>query len=119
MVPTTRIERQGIGFVVTTMADGTWQTVKTIASLPDKLYHVTRAALGLEQRDPTGPMSVVGAGRVAGELTSQQGTPFSDRFFSVIALMAGLNLFLGLINLVPLPPIDGGGADWAPISGSR
>ncbi len=107
--PAVATQRQGVGFVVTTMADGTWQTVKTIASLPDKLYHVTRAALGLEQRDPTGPMSVVGAGRVAGELTSQQGTPFSDRFFSVIALLAGLNLFLGLINLVPLPPFDGGG----------
>jgi membrane-associated protease RseP (regulator of RpoE activity) len=28
---------------------------------------------------------------------------------SLIMLLAGLNLFLGLINLVPLPPFDGGG----------
>ena len=41
------------------------------ASMPVKLYHVGRAALGLEQRDPNGPMSVVGAGRVAGEMASQ------------------------------------------------
>ena len=27
----------------------------------------------------------------------------------MIPLLAGLNLFLGLINLVPLPPFDGGG----------
>ena len=33
----------------------------------------------------------------------------ADRFFSLILLLAGLNLFLGLINLVPLPPFDGGG----------
>jgi membrane-associated protease RseP (regulator of RpoE activity) len=26
-----------------------------------------------------------------------------------VSLLAGLNLFLGLINLVPLPPFDGGG----------
>ena len=31
-----------------------------------------------------------------------------DRFLSVLLLLAGLNLFLGLFNLVPLPPLDGG-----------
>ncbi|MCW2808478.1 MAG: zinc metalloprotease [Marmoricola sp.] len=109
VVPKTTIERQGIGFVVTTMADGTWQTLKAIGSMPVKLYHVARAAVGLEKRDPNGPMSVVGAGRVAGEMASAQQVSVSDRFFSVLALLAGLNLFLGLINLVPLPPFDGGG----------
>lgn len=109
VVPTTTIERQGIGFVVTTMADGTWQTLKAIGAMPVKLYHVARASVGLEERDPNGPMSVVGAGRVAGEMASAKEVSVSDRFFSVIALLAGLNLFLGLINLVPLPPFDGGG----------
>ena len=91
------------------MADGTWETLKTIGAMPVKVYHVARAALGLEERDPNGPMSVVGAGRVAGEVASQHEIPVADRFFSLILLLAGLNLFLGLINLVPLPPFDGGG----------
>ena len=91
------------------MADGTWETMKTIAALPQKVYHVGLAAVGVEERDPTGPMSVVGAGRVAGELASEDSSPALDRFFSVLTLLAGLNLFLGLINLVPLPPFDGGG----------
>jgi membrane-associated protease RseP (regulator of RpoE activity) len=69
---------------------------------------VARAAAGLEKRDVNGPMSVVGAGRVAGELTSASAVPASDRFFSVLLLIAGLNLFLGLLNLVPLLPLDGG-----------
>ena len=107
--PTSVNQRQGVGYVVTAMADGTWQTVKTIAALPNKVYHVARAIVGLEKRDPNGPMSVVGAGRAAGEMASQQSVPVSDRFFSVLALLAGLNLFLGLVNLVPLPPFDGGG----------
>jgi len=109
VVPKQVNERQGVGFVVTTMADGTWETLKTIAAMPVKLYHVGRAAVGLEERDPNGPMSVVGAGRVAGEVASQQTISVSDRFASLLALLAGLNLFLGLINLVPLPPFDGGG----------
>jgi len=109
VVPTEVRERQGVGFVVDTMATGTWETVKVIGTLPNKVYHVFLAAIGAEERDPNGPMSVVGAGRVAGEIASEDKTPALDRFFSVILLLAGLNLFLGLINLVPLPPFDGGG----------
>ena len=108
VTPTLALERQGPGFVVTTMANGTWETLKALGALPVKLYHVARAAIGLEKRDVNGPMSVVGAGRVAGELTSQQSVPVSDRFFSVLLLIAGLNLFLALLNLVPLLPLDGG-----------
>ena len=100
--------RTGPGYVVTAMATGTWDTMKAIGQLPVRLYHVGRAALGLEKRDPNGPMSVVGAGRVAGELTSQQGVSFVDGLFSVVLLLAGLNLFLGMLNLVPLLPLDGG-----------
>jgi membrane-associated protease RseP (regulator of RpoE activity) len=100
--------RQGPGYVVSTMADATWTTLSALGHMPVRLYHVGRAALGLEKRDPNGPMSVVGAGRVAGELTSASAVPASDRFFSVLLLLAGLNLFLGMFNLVPLPPLDGG-----------
>jgi len=107
--PTSRLEPQGPGYVVSAMADGTWQTLQTIGALPVKVYHVGRAAVGLEERDPTGPMSVVGAGRVAGEVAAQDQISVTGRFMSLILLLAGLNLFLGLINLVPLPPFDGGG----------
>jgi len=108
VVPTASYVRQGPGYVVSTMASGTWETVKAIGSLPVKLYHVARASVGLEKRDPNGPMSVVGAGRVAGELTSQQGVPLHDGIFAVVGLLAALNLFLGVLNLVPLLPLDGG-----------
>jgi membrane-associated protease RseP (regulator of RpoE activity) len=109
VLPTTENVRQGPGYVVSTMATGTWDTLKTIGALPVKVYHVGRAALGLEERDPNGPMSVVGAGRVAGDIASQHDVSLGDRLMSLVLLLAGLNLFLGLINLVPLPPFDGGG----------
>jgi membrane-associated protease RseP (regulator of RpoE activity) len=109
ITPDTERQRQGLGYVVSTMATGTWDTIKAIGAMPQKLYHIARASVGLEERDPNGPMSVVGAGRVAGELVSDQETSVASRFFSVVLLIAGLNLFLGLINLVPLPPFDGGG----------
>ena len=59
------------------MANGTWETVKALGTMPVKLYHVGRAALGLEQRDQNGPMSVVGAGRVAGEMASADTIPLA------------------------------------------
>jgi membrane-associated protease RseP (regulator of RpoE activity) len=108
VAPTSVIERQGPGYVVTTMASGTWETIQSIVALPVKLYHVARAAVGLEERDQNGPMSVVGAGRIAGELTSEESVPVGDRIFAVLLLLGGLNLFLAMLNLVPLLPLDGG-----------
>jgi membrane-associated protease RseP (regulator of RpoE activity) len=109
ITPTEANDRKGPAYVVTTMADDTWKTVTTIAAMPQKLYHVARAALHLEPRDPEGPMSVVGAGRVAGEVAAQDQVSLGDRLMTLVLLLAGLNLFLGMINLVPLPPFDGGG----------
>ena len=108
VVPTSEREREDVGYVVSAMADGTWQTLRTIATLPARVWDAGQAALGLEERDPAGPMSVVGAGRVAGELAAEDRVPAADRFFAILTLLAGLNLFLGLVNLVPLPPFDGG-----------
>jgi membrane-associated protease RseP (regulator of RpoE activity) len=108
VVPSSTAVRQGPGYVVSTMASGTWQTLQALGHLPVKVYHVGRAALGLEKRSTDSPMSVVGAGRVAGELTSRGTVPVADRFFNVLLLLAGLNLFLAMFNLVPLPPLDGG-----------
>jgi len=48
------------------------------------------------------PASVVGVGRVAGSLASE------DQFGDLLFLFAIVNLFVGLLNLLPLPPFDGG-----------
>lgn len=48
------------------------------------------------------PVGIVGAGRIAGE-TVEKG-----RYTEFIGLMVGLTIFVGLVNLLPLPPLDGG-----------
>lgn len=101
-------ERQGPVFVVTTMADYTWRTVEALGTLPVKLWEVGKAALGITDRAEDSPMSVVGASRVAGEMTSDDRVPLGDRLVSVAMLLGGVNLFVGMFNFIPLLPLDGG-----------
>lgn len=109
VVPDVERERESLGYVVTTMVDGTERTLRIIGTMPVRVWEAGRAALGLEDRDPEGPMSVVGAGRIAGDLASADEIPVVERLNAILLLLAGLNLFLGLVNLVPLPPFDGAG----------
>jgi len=102
------LERKGPLYVVTTMGTYTWETVKVIGTLPPRLWAVGRAALGLEERAVDSPMSVVGASRVAGEVTSAHEVPLGDRFITLIMLLGGINLFVGMFNFIPLLPLDGG-----------
>lgn len=58
-------------------------------------------------RDPAGFVGVVGAGRISGEVIASDET-FGVKVLSFLLLIAGLNLFVGVFNLLPLLPLDGG-----------
>ncbi|MGD7001000.1 M50 family metallopeptidase [Corynebacterium halotolerans] len=76
-------------------------TVDALIALPGKIPGVVASIFGAE-RDVESPMSVVGASRVGGELVERS---LWAMFFM---MLASLNFFLALINIVPLPPLDGG-----------
>jgi membrane-associated protease RseP (regulator of RpoE activity) len=101
-------EKQGPAFVIDTMGTYTWQTLKAVGTLPAKLWGVGKAALGLSERSADSPMSVVGASRVAGEMASTPDISVGDKFFSLLMLLGGINLFVGMFNFIPLLPLDGG-----------
>lgn len=83
----------------------TWQTIDAtfdaLLQFPAKIPGVVAAIFGAE-RDAEGPMSVLGASMTGGELVERS---LWSVFFM---LLANLNFFLALFNLVPLPPLDGG-----------
>lgn len=76
-------------------------SVEGLIALPGKIPGVVSAIFGGE-RDVEGPISVVGASRAGGELVEQ------NQWSIFFSLLASLNFFLALFNLVPLPPLDGG-----------
>jgi membrane-associated protease RseP (regulator of RpoE activity) len=58
-------------------------------------------------RDQNGAASVVDVARVSGQISSS-GATFGEKFASLLLLIAELNLFVGIFNLLPLLPLDGG-----------
>ena len=97
------------------MGTMTKETVVALATLPQKVWEVAEAIVGVHPRDPEGPVSIVGGGRIAGETVSHEGFPVKDKAVFLLMLIAGFNLFIGMFNFVPLLPLDGGhiaGALW-------
>jgi membrane-associated protease RseP (regulator of RpoE activity) len=71
---------------------------------PEGLANIARQVFTNQpQRSADGrPISVVGVGRLVGA------TAESGHFWDILWLFAVVNIFIGLINLLPLPPFDGG-----------
>ncbi|MBD8505486.1 site-2 protease family protein [Hoyosella sp. G463] len=80
------------------MAVLTWDAMLRI---PERMPAVVRSIMG-EDRDPDTPISVVGASRIGGEVAER------GLWEVFILLLASLNFFIGLFNLLPLLPLDGG-----------
>ncbi len=99
------------------------RTATIILQLPQRMVDVWNAAFGPAERDQNGPISVVGVGRVAGEVTSgqiedpitQTALSTQDKAVMLWTMLGGLNIALFVFNLIPLLPLDGGhiaGAIW-------
>ena len=69
---------------------------------PSTMSRLFQVATGQEERRPDDPASIVGIGRSAGDLAGAG--DWAELFF----VIAGFNVFIGMANLLPLPPLDGG-----------
>jgi membrane-associated protease RseP (regulator of RpoE activity) len=107
---------QPITAVLPAVGDNIAQVAQIIVTLPVKVWEVGASLFQPEvERDPNGPLSIVGVGRLAGEITSLDQVPLLDKVGSVFGMLASLNIALFIFNLIPLLPLDGGhvaGALW-------
>jgi membrane-associated protease RseP (regulator of RpoE activity) len=106
--PTFEYQPQGLGSVPGYMVDLTGRSVVALVSLPVRIYElVTETLIGGQERDIDGPVSVVGASRLGGEVAAMD-EPIQAKLAIFLSLAGALNLFLFLFNLLPVLPLDGG-----------
>lgn len=59
-------------------------------------------ALGGGERPSDGAVGLIGVGRIAGATVDE------GRYLDLIGLIVAFTIFVGIMNLLPLPPLDGG-----------
>lgn len=97
--PVTEVPAQFGGIIV--------QSVKGLVSFPAKIGGLAQTVVSDKERDPEGPIGVVGVSRVSGEVAAAD-VPASWKFVQILGLIASINLFLFLFNMLPILPLDGG-----------
>jgi len=86
----------------------TVQSLKSLALLPAKIPELWGQTFGGEERDADGLVGVVGVARVSGETLASGDQNWSQRLGTFLLIIASLNIFVGVFNLLPILPLDGG-----------
>jgi membrane-associated protease RseP (regulator of RpoE activity) len=114
VAPTQEVVPQDLGGAVAWLGDFTVATAQAVISIPERMVGVWDAAFGGGEREVDGPIGIVGAGRIGGEIATLD-VGVADRVASFVLLLASFNMAIALFNLIPLLPLDGGhaaGAIW-------
>lgn len=114
LAPQQVMVRQSIGGVASTMGSYISLTAEKIVQLPSRVPGLLDA-IGGQQRSQDSPVGIVGASRLGGEVLAHDQVSVGSRLIVLANLLAGLNLSLFALNMLPILPLDGGhvaGAAW-------
>lgn len=78
-----------------------------VVSIPSRIPALWEAIFDHKPRDANSPVGIVGAGRISGEILSSD-TDGTGKTLMFLQLLAGFNMSLFLLNMLPLLPLDGG-----------
>ena len=84
------------------------ESVKSLAKLPEKIPALWGATVRGEERDVNGLVGVVGVARVSGQAVGSDNLDPMERLATFVLIVASLNIFVGIFNLLPILPLDGG-----------
>jgi membrane-associated protease RseP (regulator of RpoE activity) len=84
------------------------ESVKSLAKLPEKVPALWGATVRGEERDANGLVGVVGVARVSGQAVGSDKLTPMERLATFVLIVASLNIFVGIFNLLPILPLDGG-----------
>ena len=96
------------GYSASTIGEAVRLTGVALGRIPAGIGNVIDATFFGGQRDPEGLVGVVGIARLSGDTLASDQAPAGSRITQFLVMMALLNVFIGIFNLLPLPPLDGG-----------
>ncbi len=105
--PTVEFVRQPIWEGPAMAFQNAGQVAGMIVKLPAMVWDAGASLVTGSERDPNGPLSVVGVAGLAGEVASAD-APVVNRISTTLMLVGSLNIALFVFNLIPLLPLDGG-----------
>ncbi|HEY0812783.1 MAG TPA: site-2 protease family protein [Pseudonocardia sp.] len=99
--------RQNVGAVFVQIGDIVGRTGQALIQLPSRVPGLFGSVFLGQQRDQNGPVGIVGASRIGGQILALD-APASAELSFFLQLLAAVNISLFLFNLLPIPPLDGG-----------
>jgi membrane-associated protease RseP (regulator of RpoE activity) len=117
--PSFELEQSPVSEVPGFMATVTTSSIAALLEFPARIFGLAGDLFTEAPRDPEGPVSVIGIGRISGQITSSEQVPTIYKAGDLITLLASVNLFLFVFNMVPVLPLDGGHIAGALYEGAR
>lgn len=100
--------RQPWTAVPTQMGNMVVAALGRLATMPAGVASTASSTIQGQERPVDSPVSVVGVTRISGEIAAAPEDTAGVKVATLISIIAGVNLFLFLFNMVPLLPLDGG-----------
>jgi membrane-associated protease RseP (regulator of RpoE activity) len=82
------------------------ETGDVVRDLPSAVGHLF--AKNRAETSGADVTSIVGVGEITGQVVAQSGVGWQAKAFEVLLIIVSVNIFIGLLNLLPLLPLDGG-----------
>jgi membrane-associated protease RseP (regulator of RpoE activity) len=83
-------------------------SIKSLISLPAKIPSLWGQTFQGKERDANGLVGIVGVAAVSGQVTASADMSWTQRIGAFLLIIASLNFFVGVFNLLPILPLDGG-----------
>lgn len=83
-------------------------SIRALVGLPAQIPSLLGETFLGRERDGDGLVGIVGVARVSGEAASSGNLTTGEKLATFILIIASLNIFVGIFNLVPILPLDGG-----------
>lgn len=104
---TSEYQGQSFGTAVDRTGEFIGRAAQAVVNIPARIPALWDAIFSGQPRDVNTPVGIYGAGRIGGEILASDFSA-QDKVSLFLNLVAGFNMSLFLINLLPLLPLDGG-----------